>query len=56
MSLGASRSYKQIIQLLTDEPALSMNGLLEYFQPLHEWLLQQNHADNAEVNWNHSGS
>ncbi|XP_055372206.1 angiotensin-converting enzyme [Condylostylus longicornis] len=52
MSLGSSKSWKEILSILTDgETELSFDGLIEYFEPLIEWLKKDNEQNNAEVGW-----
>ncbi|KAH8378414.1 hypothetical protein KR093_011248, partial [Drosophila rubida] len=51
MSLGSSLHYKEVLQKLIGTREISMNGLLAYFQPLKDWLIQQNRQNNIEVGW-----
>uniref|UniRef100_A0A0A1X184 Angiotensin-converting enzyme n=1 Tax=Zeugodacus cucurbitae TaxID=28588 RepID=A0A0A1X184_ZEUCU len=51
MSLGSSKSYKDILQIMTKESSINMDGLLTYFQPLYEWLVEQNRLDGVEIGW-----
>ncbi|XP_037711430.1 angiotensin-converting enzyme [Drosophila subpulchrella] len=51
MSLGSSVHYRQVLQELVGEPEISIDGLLTYFQPLYDWLQQQNQQNDLEVGW-----
>ncbi|XP_036216019.2 angiotensin-converting enzyme [Bactrocera oleae] len=54
MSLGSSKSYKDILQIMTKESSINMDGLLAYFQPLYDWLVEKNRLDNVEIGWESS--
>lgn len=56
MSLGSSKSYKDILQIMTKESSINMDGLLAYFQPLYDWLVEKNRLDNVEIGWESSTS
>ncbi|KAM8715212.1 hypothetical protein ACLKA7_002284 [Drosophila subpalustris] len=51
MSLGSSLHYKEILEQLLGTGDLSMDGLLTYFKPLHDWLTLQNRKNGVEVGW-----
>ncbi|XP_067625379.1 angiotensin-converting enzyme [Eurosta solidaginis] len=51
MSYGSSKSYKDILHIMTNESAINMDGLLAYFHPLYEWLVEQNRIDGVEIGW-----
>ncbi|XP_054743919.1 angiotensin-converting enzyme isoform X2 [Anastrepha obliqua] len=51
MSLGSSKSYKDILQIMTNASEINIDGLLTYYQPLYEWLVEQNRLDGVEVGW-----
>ncbi|KAH8410152.1 hypothetical protein KR009_007031, partial [Drosophila setifemur] len=51
MSLGSSVHYRELLQELMGESEISIDGLLTYFQPLHDWLRKQNQESNLEVGW-----
>ncbi|KAI8121090.1 Angiotensin-converting enzyme [Lucilia cuprina] len=38
MSLGSSVGFKDVLKVLVDTDELNINGLLEYYRPLFEWL------------------
>ncbi|XP_050665505.1 angiotensin-converting enzyme-like isoform X1 [Leptidea sinapis] len=42
MSLGASEDWRIVLRTITGETELSTDGILEYFSPLKEFLLQEN--------------
>ncbi|XP_036321245.1 angiotensin-converting enzyme [Rhagoletis pomonella] len=51
MSFGSSQSYKDILHIMTNETAINMEGLLAYYQPLYDWLVEQNRLDGVEIGW-----
>ncbi|EDW75767.2 uncharacterized protein Dwil_GK15021 [Drosophila willistoni] len=51
MALGSSQHYSHVLQKLLGETELNIDGLLSYFQPLHNWLVQQNRLNNLDVGW-----
>ncbi|XP_060649932.1 angiotensin-converting enzyme [Drosophila nasuta] len=51
MSLGSSLHYREVLQHLIGTKEINMDGLLTYFQPLHDWLIQQNRQNNVEIGW-----
>ncbi|XP_017108669.2 angiotensin-converting enzyme [Drosophila bipectinata] len=51
MSLGSSVHYREVLRELVGEPEISIDGLLAYFQPLQDWLQEQNLKNNLEVGW-----
>ncbi|XP_033236370.1 angiotensin-converting enzyme-like [Drosophila pseudoobscura] len=51
MALGSSVPYSDVLQELVGEPEINIDGLLAYFKPLHDWLVQQNQLQNLDVGW-----
>ncbi|XP_033759589.1 uncharacterized protein LOC117341835 [Pecten maximus] len=49
LELGASRPWPEAMQVLTGTQTMSATPLLEYFQPLMEWLTNQN--SGHKVGW-----
>lgn len=56
MSLGSSKTYKDILHIMTKESSIKIDGLLAYFQPLYDWLVEQNRLDDVEIGWEPSTS
>lgn len=52
MKLGATKHWRQVLQLATGEENLTAKGLLEYFAPLYLWLKDENKRLNLHVGWN----
>jgi peptidyl-dipeptidase A len=42
MEMGASRPWPEALKVLTGEEKMDASAILAYFQPLHEWLREQN--------------
>ena len=53
MSLGSSESWQTALRTLTSGRVSSLSAapLLEYFQPLYDWLVEQNLLHNYTVGW-----
>ncbi len=49
LAMGASRDWRDALEALTGERAMSAEGLLEYFRPLQRWLDEQNRGE--AVGW-----
>ncbi|PRD26957.1 UNVERIFIED_CONTAM: Ace [Trichonephila clavipes] len=46
LSLGASVSWKDALEVLTGERKISAKSLLNYYSPLHHWLIEYNRNHN----------
>ncbi len=42
MRMGASRPWPEALRVLTGEEKMDAGAMIEYFQPLHDWLKEQN--------------
>jgi peptidyl-dipeptidase A len=42
LRMGKSRPWPEALKVLTGEEKMDATAILEYFQPLHEWLKHQN--------------
>lgn len=51
LRMGSSRPWPDALEALTGTRALSADGLLEYFAPLHAWLRQENERTGEYVGW-----
>lgn len=49
LAMGSSRDWRDALEALTGERAMSAAGLLEYFRPLQRWLDEQNRGE--ELGW-----
>lgn len=47
LKLGASKPWPDALATLTGERQLDASALLEYFQPLHKWLKEQNQKQSC---------
>ncbi|TMW51741.1 hypothetical protein DOY81_003168 [Sarcophaga bullata] len=54
MSLGSSVGFKEVLNVLVGQEKLSLQGLLEYYRPLYDWLMEQNVKENNEIGWEKS--
>ncbi|XP_055852108.1 angiotensin-converting enzyme [Episyrphus balteatus] len=51
MSLGSSKSWKEVLYTLTGDSQLDVSGFLEFFKPLYGWLQSINQANKEEIGW-----
>jgi len=51
MELGASRHWRDVMEIATGERKLSGRGILEYFAPLFTWLKERNKQLDIEPGW-----
>lgn len=42
LSLGSSKHWTEALDIITGERELSADAILEYFKPLHEFLIEEN--------------
>lgn len=49
MKLGTSRHWSYVLKTLTNEADISTSALLEYFQPLHQFLVEENRRMNSDA-------
>jgi hypothetical protein len=45
LSLGSSRHWTEALQIMTGESKMNGSALLEYFQPLYEFLKAENNVE-----------
>lgn len=55
MRLGASQPWPFALQQLTGQSRMDAGPLLDYFKPLHDWLIEENKRTNEHIGWNGSG-
>lgn len=53
-SLGASKNWREILKIATDETKLSAKALLEFYEPLYNWLKEQNLKNGVTPGWENS--
>ncbi|XP_030381604.1 angiotensin-converting enzyme [Scaptodrosophila lebanonensis] len=54
MQLGATKHWRDIMEIATGERKLSGRGILEYFGPLFTWLKEENKRLDLEPGWDSS--
>ncbi|KAM3933298.1 angiotensin-converting enzyme 2 [Leptodactylus fuscus] len=52
LALGGSKPWTEALEIITGGTKMDAQPLLNYFQPLYEWLRQNNAAYNRKVGWN----
>ncbi|CAF5033913.1 unnamed protein product, partial [Rotaria sp. Silwood1] len=50
LSMGCSKSWSEILESLTGENKLESKAMLDYFQPLYNWLKMENLARDFDEN------
>ncbi|XP_072926854.1 angiotensin-converting enzyme isoform X1 [Hemitrygon akajei] len=48
---GSSRHWEDVLRNFTGTDKLNASALLEYFQPVTAWLIEQNNKNNEELGW-----
>lgn len=51
MKLGASKPWPEAMTMITGQPKMSAEPLMEYFQPLIDWLETENKKNNDILGW-----
>ncbi|EDW37220.1 GL26134 [Drosophila persimilis] len=51
LSHGSSRHWKEVLQEFTGETEMDTSALLEYFDPLYQWLKQENSRLGVPLGW-----
>ena len=51
LKLGASKPWTEVMEVMTGSPKMDTRAFREYFQPLEDWLKQQNRKNGVKVGW-----
>lgn len=51
LELGSSKSWPDAMEKITQQRQMDPAGLLEYFQPLIDWLTEENKRTNEYIGW-----
>lgn len=51
LALGASKPWPDAMEVLTGTRKMEANAIMEYFKPLHDWLIKSNEANGLHVGW-----
>ncbi|GAA5188536.1 M2 family metallopeptidase [Ferrimonas gelatinilytica] len=51
LEMGLSQPWPQALEVVTGNPEMSGQSLLNYFAPLHQWLDEQNRASGRQCGW-----
>jgi len=51
MAAGSSVEWPEILQNLTGNREINAKAMLEYFQPLFDFLVKKNHEFGAKIGW-----
>lgn len=51
LKLGRSKPWVYALKELTGETKMQASGILEYFQPLYDWLVIENQKNGEFVGW-----
>lgn len=51
MRMGASRPWPDAMEVLTGQREMDAGPLMEYFQPLTDWLIEQNKKNGDVIGW-----
>nr|QTY40901.1 venom polypeptide precursor [Doratifera vulnerans] len=51
LRMGSSKPWPDAMEALTGQRNMDASGVLEYFQPLHEWLKAENERTGEYIGW-----
>ena len=51
LKIGASKPWKDVMEVMTGEPKMDTAAIREYFKPLEEWLEEENARTGVTVGW-----
>lgn len=51
LSLGSSKPWPDAMEVLTGTRRMDAAAILEYFKPLHDWLVAANRDSGAHIGW-----
>ncbi|XP_075033464.1 angiotensin-converting enzyme [Mixophyes fleayi] len=51
LRVGSSKSWQEILKGMTGTEKMDVGPLLEYFQPVTDWLIQQNNKNSETLGW-----
>ena len=51
LEIGASKPWKDVMEVMTGEPKMDTAAIREYFKPLEEWLIEENKRSGVTVGW-----
>ncbi|XP_041970579.1 angiotensin-converting enzyme-like [Aricia agestis] len=54
LQMGASKPWPDAMEVLTGQRKMDASGVLEYFQPLYQWLKQENERTGEHIGWESS--
>lgn len=54
LALGASKPWQDVLEVMTGVRQMSARALLKYFEPLQEWLKEDNIKSGDGVGWGDS--
>ncbi|TMW41582.1 hypothetical protein DOY81_013339 [Sarcophaga bullata] len=54
MALGSSKSWHDVIAQVLDKPDISADALLQYYEPIIDWVKRLNKHNNVKIGWNDS--
>ncbi|CAF4634708.1 unnamed protein product, partial [Rotaria magnacalcarata] len=49
--MGNSKPWSKVLKTLTGDTKLESQAVLDFFQPLHQWLKMENLARGYPVGW-----
>lgn len=51
LQLGSSKPWPDAMEAITGQRFMDASGVLEYFQPLYDWLKAENERNGEFVGW-----
>ncbi|KAG8242563.1 hypothetical protein J6590_062461 [Homalodisca vitripennis] len=54
LRMGSSKQWQDTIEVMTGQREMDARPLLEYFQPLYDWLVEENKRTGADIGWSNT--
>lgn len=56
LEMGVSKPWPDVLESFTGSRKLDTSALMEYFQPLYDWLVAENKRNGAPIGWTNTYS
>lgn len=51
LRMGASKPWPDAMEALTGQRKMDASAIMQYFEPLYNWLKEENKRNGEEVGW-----
>jgi hypothetical protein len=56
LAMGSSKPWPDALEMMTGQRRMDASAILEYFAPLHDWLIKANEQLGVRIGWQQSDS